>query len=67
MDSITLLIIASLVLGLVFNAMRFMRFIGFVTSAGRRSNSGGRSFEELQSLDDRLAERLRQLERGHRL
>ena len=67
MDSITLLIIASLVLGLVFNAMRFMRFIGFVTGAGRRANSGGRSFEELQSFDNRLAERLRQLERGNRL
>jgi hypothetical protein len=67
MDSLTLLIIASLVLGLVFNAMRFMRFIGFVTGAGRRSHSGGRSFDDLQSFDDRLAERLRQMERGNRL
>lgn len=63
MDSTTLLLIAvPLVLGVIFNAVRFMRFIGFLASAGRRASPGGHA-DSLMSFDERLAERLRQLER----
>jgi hypothetical protein len=63
MDTATLLFIAvPLALGLVFNAVRFMRFVGFLAGAGRRATSGNRGTDGL-SFDDRVAERLRELER----
>jgi hypothetical protein len=67
MDSTTLLlIIVPLFLGLIFNAVRFMRFIGFLTGARRRSSLQGLGEDSLLSFDERLAERLRQLERENR-
>ena len=64
MDSTTLLlIIVPLLLGLVFNAVKFMRFIGFVAGGGKRAGSRTQSFEDLMSFDERVAERLRELER----
>jgi hypothetical protein len=65
MDSTSILLIAvPLVLGVVLSAVRFMRFIGFLTGARRRT-SGGAYGESLLSFDERLAERLRELERGN--
>ncbi len=67
MDSNTvLLVVVPLALGLIFNAMKFMRFIGFVASGGKRANSQGRSYENQMSFDDRLAEKLAELERERR-
>lgn len=64
MDSSTLwLVVVPLILGLVFNAAKFMRFVGFVASGGKRSKVAGRSYQEQMSFDDRVAERLRELER----
>ena len=64
MDSTTLLlIIVPLVLGLVFNAVKFMRFIAFLTGGGRRSNGRSRNYQDQLSFDERVAERLRQLDR----
>ena len=64
MDSTTiLLVIVPLALGLVFNAVKFMRFIGFVTGGRKRSNGRGRNYEDQLSFDERVAERLRQLDR----
>jgi len=63
MDSATLLLlVGALVLGLIYNAMRFMRFVSFLAGAGRRA-AHGRHSESLVSFDERLAERLRELER----
>ena len=64
MGMITLLVVASLVLGLIFNAMKFMRFIGFLAGSGRRTSASGRDFDNQQSFDERLAERLRELDRS---
>ena len=67
MDSTTLLlVIVPLMLGLVFNAMRFMRFVGFLTGARRRANSHSPYGEDHLSFDERVAERLRDLERETR-
>lgn len=65
MDSTTLLlIIVPLVLGLVFNAVRFMRFVGFLAGAGRRGlrHGSGNAGNGHLSFDERVAERLRELE-----
>jgi hypothetical protein len=63
MDSATVwLVIIPLVLGLVFNAMKFMRFIGFVAGGGRRTSPRARSYDDTRSFDERLAERLREIE-----
>jgi hypothetical protein len=67
MDSTTLLLfVVPLVLGFAFNAVKFMRFIGFVASGGRKPNSRGRDFDNQMSFDERVAERLRDLERERR-
>jgi len=58
-----LLFVVPLVLGLIFNAAKFMRFIGFVAGGGKRANSRGRGYEDQMSFDERVAERLRELER----
>ena len=64
LDSTTLLlVIVPLVLGLVFNAVKFMRFIGSVAGGGRRSTSRPSYSEDHMSFDERVAERLRELER----
>jgi hypothetical protein len=63
MDSTTLLfLVVPLVLGFVFNAVKFMRFIGYLTGGHRRA-SGGQSRADVMSFDERVAERLRDLER----
>jgi hypothetical protein len=67
MDSTTLLLlVVPLVLGFAFNAVKFMRFIGFVASGGRKSNTRGRDFTNQMSFDERVAERLRELDRDRR-
>jgi hypothetical protein len=67
MDSSTfLLVIVPLVLGLLFNAMKFMRFVGFVAGGRKKSASRGRSYEDQMSFDERVAERLRELDRERR-
>lgn len=67
MDSTTLLlVVVPLVLGLVFNAVKFMRFIGFVAGGGKRAKVQGRSYDDEMSFDQRVAERLRELERDRR-
>jgi len=67
MDSTTLiLVVGPLVLGLVFNAVKFMRFIGFVAGGGKRASSHSRSYEDQMSFDERLAQRLSELERERR-
>jgi F0F1-type ATP synthase assembly protein I len=64
MDSTTIwLVIVPLVLGVIFNAVKFMRFIGFVAGGGKRPNPRGRSYEDQMSFDERLAEKLRELDR----
>ncbi|MFL6723577.1 MAG: hypothetical protein ACJ8FC_08775 [Sphingomicrobium sp.] len=64
MDSTTIwLVIVPLVLGIIFNAVKFMRFIGFVAGGGKRPNPRGRSYEDQMSFDERLAEKLRELDR----
>ena len=63
MDSTTLLFfVVPLLLGFVFNAVKFMRFIGYLTG-GRKRTVGGQSRTEVLSFDERVAERLRDLER----
>jgi hypothetical protein len=65
MDSTTLLLVVGpLVLGLALNAVKFMRFVGFVAGGGKRKPIPGRSYEDQMSFDERVAERLRELERG---
>ena len=67
MDSTTLLLlIVPIVLGLVFNAVKFMRFIGFVAGGRKKSSQRGRSYDDQLSFDERLAEKLRELERDRR-
>lgn len=67
MDSMTLwLVVVPLVLGLAFNAVKFMRFIGFVAGGGKRAAAKGRSYDDQMSFDERVAERLRELERERR-
>ena len=67
MDSMTLwLVVVPLVLGLPFNAVKFMRFIGFVAGGGKRAAAKGRSYDDQMSFDERVAERLRELERERR-
>ena len=64
MDSTTLLlIVVPLVLGLIFNAVKFMRFIGFVASGGRRRAARSGQADAQLSFDERVAERLRELNR----
>jgi hypothetical protein len=67
MDSTTLLLfVVPLVLGFAFNAVKFMRFIGFVAGGGRKSSTRGRDFDNQLSFDERVAERLRELDRDRR-
>lgn len=67
MDSTTLLLlVVPLVLGLIFNAVKFMRFIGFLTGARRRAGSSGLGGGDHLSFDQRVAERLRDLEKETR-
>ena len=67
MDSSTLLLlVVPLMMGLVFNAMRFMRFVGFLTGARRKSSSRNSYSEDHLSFDERVAERLRDLDRETR-
>jgi hypothetical protein len=68
MDSTTLLLlVVPLVLGLIFNAVKFMRFIGFVTGARRKTGASGRlGDDDHLSFEERVAERLRDLDRENR-
>jgi hypothetical protein len=67
MDSATLLLfVVPLALGLFFGAARFMRLIGFVASRGQSSDVRAKYAEGHLSFDERLAERLRELDREQR-
>ena len=67
MDSTTLLLfVVPLLLGIVFNAAKFMRFVGKVAGGGKRQTARGRSFDDQLSFDERVAERLRELDRDRR-
>ena len=67
MDSTTLLLlVVPLVLGLIFNAVKFMRFIGFLTGARRKAGAHGLGGDDHLSFDERVAERLRDLDRETR-
>ena len=67
MDSMTLLlVIGPLVLGLVFNAAKFMRFIGFVAGGRKRTAIRGHNYENQMSFDERVAKKLRELEHDRR-
>ena len=67
MDTTTLLlVVVPLVLGLVFNAMKFMRFVGFIAGGGKRAASRGRGYEDQMSFDQRVAEKLRELDQQNR-
>jgi len=62
MDSTSLLLTSALLLvGLFTGAFKFMRFIGTMTGGNRRAAE--RHPEGHLSFDQRLAERLRELER----
>jgi hypothetical protein len=64
MDSTTLwLLVVPLVLGLLFNAVKFMRFIGFIAGGGRRPAARSANSDNHLSFDERVAERLRELQR----
>ena len=65
MDSTSLLLfVVPLLLGLVFNAVKIMRFIGYVAGGKKRANARalGRSYEDQMSFDERVAAKLRELE-----
>jgi hypothetical protein len=65
MDSMTLLlIVVPLTLGLVTGAFKFMRFVGFLT--GRRTAPRSAYSDDLRSFDERLAEKLSELEKQPR-
>jgi hypothetical protein len=67
MDSTTLLLlVVPLVLGLIFNAVKFMRFIGFLMGARRKAGAHGLGGDDHLSFDERVAERLRDLDRENR-
>jgi hypothetical protein len=57
------LLLAPLVLGLVVNAVKFMRFVGFVAGGGSRSKSRTSYANDHLTFDERVAERLRELDR----
>lgn len=62
MDSTSLLLTAALLLaGLFTGAFKFMRFVGTMTGGSRRAAE--RHPEGHLSFDERVAERLRELER----
>ncbi len=65
MDSNMLLLIGlSLVMGLALNAMRFMRLVRFLTGADRKAKLRKDYPDAHLSFDERVAERLRELDRG---
>jgi hypothetical protein len=69
MDSSTIwLFVVPLLLGLVFNAVKLMRFISYVAGGKKRANARalGRSYEDQMSFDERVAAKLRELERERR-
>ncbi|MCL6741272.1 hypothetical protein LZ518_09035 [Sphingomonas sp. RB56-2] len=67
MDTTSLLLfVVPLLLGLIFNAAKFMRFIGRVAGGGKRQAIRGRSYDDQLSFDERVAERLRELDRDRR-
>jgi hypothetical protein len=55
-----------MVLGLVFNAPKLMRMVGFVARGGKQPSVRGRGFDHEMSFDERVAERLRELDRERR-
>jgi hypothetical protein len=64
MDSTGLLLtIALLVLGLFGGAFRFMRFLGTLTGTDRKSKMRNLYPESHLSFDERVAERMRELDR----
>jgi len=65
MDSTTLLLVVlPILVAVVSGAVKFMRLVGFVASGGKPTASRGRNFENPMSFDERVAERLREMN-GH--
>jgi hypothetical protein len=63
MNSTTLLlVVVPLLLTLVGGAVKFMRFVGFVAGGGKRPATRGRDFSDQLSFDERIAQRLRELD-----
>jgi len=64
MDSMTLLLfVVPLLFGMATGTVKFMRFVGFVAGGGKRPSSRGRDYGDQMSFDERVAEKLRELER----
>jgi hypothetical protein len=64
MDSTGILLtIGIVVLGLFAGAFRFMRFVGFLTGSERKAQIRSNYPESHLSFDERVAERMRELER----
>jgi hypothetical protein len=67
MDSTTLLlVVVPLLLGLVTGAFKFMRLVGWMTGSRRRTAPRSSYSDDLRSFDERLAEKLRELEKQPR-
>ena len=67
MDSTTLLLfVVPLLLVLVTGAFKFMRLLGWLTSSRRRTVPRSSYSDDLRSFDERLAEKLRELEKQPR-
>ena len=67
MDTMTLLfLVAPLLLGLLTGAFKFMRFIGFLTGSNKRSASRPAYADQHLGFDERVAEKLRELEEQRR-
>ena len=63
MDTTTLLFfVLPLVLGLFTGAFRFMKFVGFMTGGNRQKTAPTQVADAHLSFDQRIAERLRELE-----
>ena len=67
MDSNSIMLSVGIaVLALFAGAFRFMRFIGFLTGTERKAKIRGNYPESHLSFDERIAERMRELERERR-
>jgi hypothetical protein len=68
MDTMTLLFfVLPLLMGLVTGAFKFMKLVGFLSGGARRNNRARPSYaDNHQSFDERVAEKLRELESQRR-
>ena len=68
MDTMTLLLfVLPLVMGLMTGAFKFMKLVGFLTGSRKRTSAARPSYADNHlSFDERVAEKLRELEREQR-